>query len=188
MCFNLIGWGTTEFAGAKSDILQKVTISVMPILECQETYKDLTNYHICSYDPQKDACQVINFLLTKSIFYILNNKCISSKMYVFNRRWQYDSGGPLLWENPTTGKQVIVGVVSYGKACGIGTPSVNTRVGMYLDWIVEVTKGNKNNSFYQVQLLLAICVLIFIQYICFRCQLLQGRIRLIFIVRKDIFI
>ncbi|XP_043478948.1 venom serine protease 34-like isoform X2 [Leptopilina heterotoma] len=54
---------------------------------------------------------------------------------------QFDSGGPVLWQNPTTKRLVIVGIVSYGVACGTKIPSVNTRVGAFLDWIQSVTEG-----------------------------------------------
>ncbi|XP_033225817.1 venom serine protease 34-like [Belonocnema kinseyi] len=41
---------------------------------------------------------------------------------------QFDSGGPVLWENPTSGRLVNVGIISYGIACGTKNPSVNIRV------------------------------------------------------------
>lgn len=46
-----------------------------------------------------------------------------------------------MWQNPTTKRLVIVGIVSYGVACGTKIPSVNTRVGAFLDWIQSVTEG-----------------------------------------------
>ena len=50
-----------------------------------------------------------------------------------------DSGGPVLWRNPTTGRLVLVGIISYGSSCG-DKMSVNTRVGYYLEWILAVTQ------------------------------------------------
>lgn len=54
---------------------------------------------------------------------------------------QSDSGGPLFYvEN---NKLFLVGIVSYGYACATPTPSTNTRVSAYLDWIVQNTKSRK---------------------------------------------
>lgn len=36
---------------------------------------------------------------------------------------------------------MIVGIISYGVACGTAIPSVNTRVGAFVDWIQSVTQG-----------------------------------------------
>ena len=69
----------------------------------------------------------------------MNNFFVSTKLF------QFDSGGPVLWENPTTGRLVHVGIISYGIACGTKLPSVNTRVGAFVNWIVSVTPGNEND-------------------------------------------
>ncbi|XP_066600685.1 venom serine protease 34-like [Prorops nasuta] len=52
---------------------------------------------------------------------------------------QFDSGGPVLWENPTTRQLLLIAVISYGRVCGADSPGVNTRVGSYIDWIVSET-------------------------------------------------
>lgn len=52
-----------------------------------------------------------------------------------------DSGGPVLWQNPTTKRFVLVGIISMGIGCG-DTAGVNTRVGAYIDWIVSETAGS----------------------------------------------
>lgn len=54
---------------------------------------------------------------------------------------QMDSGGPVLWQNPTTKRFVLVGIISMGIGCG-DTAGVNTRVGAYIDWIVSETAGS----------------------------------------------
>ncbi|XP_076672207.1 venom serine protease 34 [Andrena cerasifolii] len=51
---------------------------------------------------------------------------------------QMDSGGPILWENPTTKRIVLTGIISYGGICG-DSAGVNTRVGAFVDWITSVT-------------------------------------------------
>ncbi|XP_011263108.2 venom serine protease 34 isoform X1 [Camponotus floridanus] len=52
---------------------------------------------------------------------------------------QMDSGGPLLWQNPTTHNLVLVGIVSTGIGCGSNEPAVATRTGAFIDWIMSVT-------------------------------------------------
>ncbi|XP_020294866.1 venom serine protease 34-like isoform X2 [Pseudomyrmex gracilis] len=52
---------------------------------------------------------------------------------------QMDSGGPILWQNPTTRNLVLIGIISGGIGCGGDSPSINTRVGAYVDWIQRVT-------------------------------------------------
>ncbi|XP_033225050.1 venom serine protease 34-like isoform X2 [Belonocnema kinseyi] len=108
----LLGWGSTEFAGPTADILQKAKVSVINLSECVRSNPAITDHQLCTLTKGKDACQ-------------------------------FDSGGPVLWQNPTTSRIVIVGIISHGIACGINIPSVNTRVGAFLDWIVSETQGSK---------------------------------------------
>ncbi|KYN08136.1 Venom serine protease 34 [Cyphomyrmex costatus] len=54
---------------------------------------------------------------------------------------QFDSGGPALWQNPTTKREVLVGIISGGMGCGGSNAGINTRVGAYIDWILSVTSG-----------------------------------------------
>ncbi|EFN78606.1 venom serine protease 34 [Harpegnathos saltator] len=107
---DLLGWGTTEFGGMKSNTLQKVMLSVITNRDCRRSYQNLTHSQICTYGEKKDACQ-------------------------------FDSGGPVLWQNPTTRREVLVGVISFGIACGNNVPGVNTRTSDYIDWIVGETPG-----------------------------------------------
>ena len=51
---------------------------------------------------------------------------------------QMDSGGPVLWENPTTRLIVLTGIISYGDVCGVSA-GVNIRVGAFVDWVTSVT-------------------------------------------------
>lgn len=49
-----------------------------------------------------------------------------------------DSGGPLLY------KGVVVGLVSFGYACGLKYyPGVYTKVSFYTDWIIQTVSSNK---------------------------------------------
>ncbi|KAJ9578624.1 hypothetical protein L9F63_005114, partial [Diploptera punctata] len=101
----VLGWGTIEQAGAKSDVLLKTQLDVKDIAMCQEVFgnETVSNNQICTFRSGTDACQA-------------------------------DSGGPVLYE----GNRVwLEGVISYGKGCAIQYPSINTRVGHYLQWILQ---------------------------------------------------
>ncbi|XP_028045765.1 venom serine protease 34 isoform X2 [Monomorium pharaonis] len=52
---------------------------------------------------------------------------------------QFDSGGPALWQNPATKREVLVGVISFGFGCANDKPGINTRVGIFMDWILYAT-------------------------------------------------
>lgn len=52
-----------------------------------------------------------------------------------------DSGGPVLWQNPTTGNVIVVGITSAGSACASDQPAINTRTGGYMNWIQSMTPG-----------------------------------------------
>ncbi|XP_017877743.1 venom serine protease 34-like [Ceratina calcarata] len=51
---------------------------------------------------------------------------------------QMDSGGPVLWQNPTTQNLVLIAAISNGRGCGEDA-GVNERIGAHIDWIVSVT-------------------------------------------------
>ncbi|XP_075168668.1 venom serine protease [Haematobia irritans] len=109
---DIIGWGTTSFAGPLSDYLQKATVLVTDNASCAQTYNDTTIYQsqLCTYDymgSSKDSCQ-------------------------------YDSGGPVIRRST---RQYLIGCISFGKFCGQGgyATGVNTRVSSYLTWIYQNT-------------------------------------------------
>ncbi|XP_023310072.1 venom protease-like [Anoplophora glabripennis] len=118
-----IGWGKTEFIGDFSNLLLKADLDLVEYHTCNKSYagmpgKELLrgivdDMHICAGGkPEQDTCQG-------------------------------DSGGPLQirvqnrrgWYNYYN----IVGITSFGKACGISrTPGVYTRVYNYLQWIESI--------------------------------------------------
>ncbi|XP_046828197.1 venom serine protease-like [Vespa crabro] len=54
---------------------------------------------------------------------------------------QFDSGGPILWQNPRTNRVFDLGVISYGSTCADNSPGVNTKISDYLDFIRKSTPG-----------------------------------------------
>lgn len=55
---------------------------------------------------------------------------------------QDDSGGPLLYTDPSNGLLNLIGIVSYGQFCASANqPGVNTRVPALLSWIEANTPG-----------------------------------------------
>ena len=56
-----------------------------------------------------------------------------------------DSGGPLMALNKTSGQMEVIGIISYGvRQCDSKKPTINTRVGTYLDWINEFIDNSAN--------------------------------------------
>ncbi|XP_037825788.1 venom serine protease [Lucilia sericata] len=110
---DVIGWGTTSFAGPTSSTLLKVHLMVQSNSACQQAYQGITTIYpsqMCTYDTtgtNKDSCQ-------------------------------FDSGGPAVYKY---NRQFILGIISFGKGCGQGgyATGVNTRVTSYLSWIKQNT-------------------------------------------------
>ncbi|KAF7389351.1 hypothetical protein HZH66_010488 [Vespula vulgaris] len=53
----------------------------------------------------------------------------------------FDSGGPILWQNPRSNRIFLLGVINYGRTCADAAPGVNLRVTSYLDFIRRSTPG-----------------------------------------------
>ncbi|XP_069668930.1 venom serine protease 34-like [Periplaneta americana] len=66
----MLGWGTTEQAGPKSDVLLQTKLYIIPLKNCTDTFgSKVTSNQICTFKSGTDACQA-------------------------------DSGGPVLWSGP----------------------------------------------------------------------------------------
>lgn len=65
--------------------------------------------------------------------------CAGSK-YDNRDTCQGDSGGPLFVDHPDYKcLTLVLGITSFGRSCGTaGTPSVYTRIQLYLDWIERI--------------------------------------------------
>ncbi|XP_058169737.1 venom protease-like [Anopheles ziemanni] len=111
------GFGLVEGFGMKSDDLRKVALNIYDNALCAEQYtanrfvrQGIKDTQLCVGDLAggKDTCQG-------------------------------DSGGPLqITHEENRCIFYIIGVTSFGKACGSSTPAIYTRVAPYLSWIESV--------------------------------------------------
>ncbi|XP_050322935.1 venom serine protease [Bactrocera neohumeralis] len=110
---DVTGWGTTSFAGPKSNTLQKVELMTVENSACETQFNTtITAAHICTHDYRglgQDSCQ-------------------------------YDSGGPVILRQQQQlsqpSRMYALGVISYGGTCGSRyAVGVNTRITSYLRWI-----------------------------------------------------
>lgn len=65
------GFGATEFAGPSSNVLKKVSLTVVSNDECNNTYGNINSGQICTFTKNADTCQVIYWNLIQ-IFLELN--------------------------------------------------------------------------------------------------------------------
>ncbi|XP_058448575.1 uncharacterized protein LOC131428554 [Malaya genurostris] len=111
------GWGKTGFGLEQTPVLLKVTLKPIDNVECKKVYTNetirklrfgLQDHHMCAVDEKMDTCEG-------------------------------DSGGPLQTKLLHNGRVTpfVVGITSFGTACGNAAPGVYTKIGPYLDWIVE---------------------------------------------------
>ncbi|XP_037079089.1 venom protease-like [Pollicipes pollicipes] len=113
-----VGWGELSYRGAAANVLQEAFVTVVPVEECEATYRQTPQYSfrfpggfsggvLCAADYSgqgMDACRG-------------------------------DSGGPLSVLGPD-GRYQLAGLVLEGFGCGGATfPGLYTRVANYVDWI-----------------------------------------------------
>ncbi|XP_041983069.1 venom protease-like [Aricia agestis] len=105
----VIGWGTQWYGGPISDVLMEVSVPVWDHQKCVESFVDsVFNETICAGGREGGK-----------------DAC------------QGDSGGPLMYQM-SSGRWVIIGVVSWGVRCGEPDhPGLYTRVDRYLEWILQ---------------------------------------------------
>ncbi|XP_013184392.2 CLIP domain-containing serine protease HP8 isoform X2 [Amyelois transitella] len=110
------GWGKTE-TRSESDVKLKVRVPVVSNNECSNVYsrvnRRISANQLCAGGVSgEDSCRG-------------------------------DSGGALMGKVPSVNNWIAVGVVSYGPSpCGTpGWPGVYTRVGAYVDWILQKIKS-----------------------------------------------
>ncbi|XP_068221668.1 venom protease-like [Palaemon carinicauda] len=112
----VVGWGVFSFESAvprSSDVLMEADVPIVPLAPCSEVYRTQTfgtvvdETNICAGQGTTDACGG-------------------------------DSGGPLSYSNPSNERYYVIGIVSHGVGCATSEfPGVYTRVGAFMDWIVN---------------------------------------------------
>ncbi|XP_025204262.1 venom serine protease 34-like [Melanaphis sacchari] len=110
----VFGWGTVSFnKHVVSGTLHKSYLKVVPTSQCAEIYKNETDR---------------NSLCTH---FTKVNSC------------QVDSGSPLLWTDPSTGRLNVIGVVSNRFICDESMPSMHTRLATVnnMNWIKVILMG-----------------------------------------------
>jgi secreted trypsin-like serine protease len=107
-----IGWGTLGFGEPASDVLMEVDFPIWSKTQCEDKLEQsIPDTQICAGSYSERK-----------------DAC------------QGDSGGPLMHRLPN-GRWISIGIVSYGKACGMkGQPGIYTRVNKYLQWIIDNTR------------------------------------------------
>lgn len=107
--------------GDRPNQLQKVQLTIVKNSTC-------SSKQFCTYTPGHDTCQVA---------YIVKIKNFKRSYQLL---FQYDSGGPLFYQDPEDIVLFNVGIISYGIACATNNPSVNIKVSEYLDFIMQNTR------------------------------------------------
>jgi len=114
----VVGWGKLSEGGLPANILQEVSVPIIPQKKCRHNtnYRtsEITENMFCAgFDRGKiDACQG-------------------------------DSGGPAVWKGEGEHFFTQIGIVSWGQGCARGGyPGVYTRIGRYLEWIVRVIRDH----------------------------------------------
>ncbi|XP_071542466.1 venom protease-like [Panulirus ornatus] len=109
----VVGFGDTSFGGKPSLVPVAVALPVTDIAECNKAYQNVersfvvTENQICMREEHQGSCHG-------------------------------DGGSPLNYFSPSVRRYYVAGIVSFGYDCGNPDfPGVYTRVGAYLDWIVE---------------------------------------------------
>lgn len=117
MSLTITGWGVTntKLYNSKSNILMKANVTLFSRTECGESYTNLRalprgviSQQLCAGDRQG-----------------ISDTC------------QGDSGGPLQAFTGVDGQYRLIGITSFGRACGV-YPGVYTRISQYLDWIENI--------------------------------------------------
>lgn len=113
------GWGLTQYKGNWSEKLQKVTLLKFSIEECSDKFP-VNRLMRIGYDDDTQLCY--------------GDKTQSKDTC------QGDSGGPIqINSQKMKCMYVIVGVTSFGRACGFtGEPGIYTRVAPYVPWIEAI--------------------------------------------------
>jgi len=120
------GWGKTDFAGAESPFLLRVILELYDQFKCNKTYRQ-----------EVGGTKLAEGIKDETMICAGHSKELKDTC-------QGDSGGPLqvykAGDKNVTCMYEIIGVTSFGKACGLGVniPAVYTRVSHYTKWIEDI--------------------------------------------------
>uniref|UniRef100_T1JCW8 Peptidase S1 domain-containing protein n=1 Tax=Strigamia maritima TaxID=126957 RepID=T1JCW8_STRMM len=111
------GWGATDInIGVPSHVLQKLDLQVLSQESCRSFF------HGSSMYLNKD----------KLCAWAQNKDSCKG-----------DSGGPLAWQNQSTKRHYLIGIISMGFRCGeTNMPGLYTRITSYIDWIKSNTQND----------------------------------------------
>ncbi|KAJ0170072.1 hypothetical protein K1T71_014678 [Dendrolimus kikuchii] len=114
------GWGVTQYRGFFSNQLQKVNLNKFSSIECYAHFPPDPLSMEFGFDEDSQLCY--------------GDKLKSKDTC------QGDSGGPIQIKSENIKcMYVIVGVTSFGRACGfVGEPAIYTKVSAYLSWIEKI--------------------------------------------------
>ncbi|KAF2883263.1 hypothetical protein ILUMI_22910, partial [Ignelater luminosus] len=118
-----VGWGKTAFTGDSTNNLLKVFLEIYSNAICRKSYINLSK--VVLRDGILDEKQV----------------CAGGGLNESKDTCQGDSGGPLhqLLKENVYKLYRVVGVTSFGKACGVqNIPGIYTRVSYYVPWIESI--------------------------------------------------
>lgn len=115
----ILGWGTIAFGGPDSDRLREGKTQILPLERCAGVRGLQSKACTQSRDQTHvDACQVfiwMNFLAK-----------IHKLMHVCILNLKGDSGGPVLYFDPTIGRYCLLAITQSGMGCG--------KIG-YCEWV-----------------------------------------------------
>ncbi|KAF2905062.1 hypothetical protein ILUMI_01116 [Ignelater luminosus] len=118
-----IGWGKTSYTGSTSNDLLKVELEIYDKEICMKSYKNI---------PKRN---LPNGILDET------QVCAGGRLGESKDTCQGDSGGPLheLLGGGSVNIYNVIGITSFGKACGIANvPGIYTRVSYYVPWIESI--------------------------------------------------
>jgi len=110
----VVGWGKLSEGGLPANVLQEVSVPIIP----QKT---------CRHDTHYRASEITENMFCAGFSEGKIDAC------------QGDSGGPAVWKGDGEQFFTQIGIVSWGQGCARGGyPGVYTRIGRYLEWIVDI--------------------------------------------------
>ncbi|XP_063220939.1 serine protease Hayan-like [Bacillus rossius redtenbacheri] len=115
------GWGRIDYAESASDVLLKVTLSIIDNNKCNQLYRS----------------DIKTNTLSKGI---LPSMLCAGELKGGKDTCQGDSGGPIQISSRTNQCiHYIIGITSFGKFCaGKNAPGVYTRVSYFVPWIESI--------------------------------------------------